>query len=137
VTLAGFTDLSRIMAGGLGPVLGALGIGAAAVCLWLLRGERARLEQFREEMEILLRQHQTEYRDGIGSVSRTVEFLEISAQNTEDALQGRLTHSLRAQAIKLLRSGMSPEKAASAMGMARADLRLIAKISRILSSPVH
>jgi len=116
-----------------GFITGTVGVVAGIVCLVSLRGHRVRLEQAREELHILLRQHQTEYQDGIGQVTRAVGFLEESAQNTQEALHGKLTRSLRARAMQLIRSGMSPEKAASATGIARADMRLIARVSRILS----
>lgn len=117
-----------------GPVLGIAGIVSGMYCYRGLRGQAVRSEQVREELHILLRQHQTEYQDGIAQVSRGIEFLEQSAASSEDVLQGRLTHSRRAMAMQLLRAGMSPDKAASTMGMARVDLQLIAKVSRILSS---
>jgi hypothetical protein len=137
VTFPGAVDLSRVMTTWPAFIPGAVGAVGTITGVWglrLLRGYRMRLEQAQEEFHILLRQHRTEHQDDMERMTRALEFLEQSGRNTEDALRGRLTHSLRAQAMQLLRSGMSAEKAASTMGMAKADLRLIAKVSRILSS---
>jgi len=124
----------RVMALATLGALGALGATSGGVCLFFLRRYRIQLDQAREELQIMLRQHQTEYQDGISEVARAVDFLEKSAHSTEDALRGRLTHSLRSQAMQFLRAGMSPDTAAVAAGMARRDMHLIAKVSRILSS---
>jgi hypothetical protein len=117
------------------PWVGAvIGVAAGVVCLLSMRRHEMQLEQTREELHILLRQHQTEYLDGIGQVGRAVTFLEQSAQHTEEAIRGRLTPSLRSQAMQLLRSGTTAEKAGARLGIARRDMRLIARVSRILSS---
>jgi hypothetical protein len=118
-----------------GGVFGAL-IGAIAgvVCLLCLRRHRMELEQAREEFQIMLRQQQTEYLDGIAQVGKAVGFLEESAQNTEEAVKGRLTGSVRSQAMQLLRSGMKPETAAAKLGIGRREMSLISTVSRILSS---
>jgi hypothetical protein len=115
--------------------LGALGATTGTVCLFFLRRYRIQLDHAREELHIMLRQHQTEFQDGIGQVARAVDFLEKSTHSTEEALRGRLTPSLRSQAMQFLRTGMAPDTAAAAAGMPRRDMRLIAKVARILSSP--
>lgn len=117
-----------------GLIAGALGAISGTVCLFSLRRHRIRLEQAREELHIALCRQQNEYQDGIGQVSRAVEFLEASSQSSQEALRGGLTPSLRSHAMQLLRSGMSPDAAAAAAGMARRDLDLIATVSRILAS---
>jgi hypothetical protein len=59
--------------------------------------------------------------------------LELSLYNTEEILRdGRLNRSTRAQAMKLLRSGISPETAASTLGMATREMKLLATVSRLL-----
>jgi len=113
--------------------LGALGATSGTVCIFFLRRYRLRLDQASEELQIMLRQHQTEYQDGISQVARSVDFLEMSAHSSEEALRGRLTHSTRSQAMQF-RSGMSPDTAAVAAGMAKREMHLIAKVSRILSA---
>jgi hypothetical protein len=117
-----------------GMASGAIGILIGTICFFSLRRHRVGLEHTREEFHILLRQHQTEFQDGIGTVSRAVESLQQSAEGTEAALRGRLTPSLRGHAIQLLRSGMSADSAAASAGIPRRDMQLIARVSRILSS---
>ncbi|HZL57032.1 MAG TPA: hypothetical protein VFC21_08130 [Bryobacteraceae bacterium] len=59
--------------------------------------------------------------------------LEASLQSTKDVLRsGRLNRSSRSQALHLLRSGMSPQTAASALGVASREMQLLAKVSRLL-----
>ena len=110
------------------------GIFACIFLLLALRKCRVRLDQVREEFLIMMHQQQTEYRNGLGEVSRALIFLEQSAQTIEDATQGRLTNSVRSQAIQLLRTGMPPEKAASTLGVGKCEMRLIARVSGILSA---
>ncbi len=112
------------------------GIGAAgvAICLRALGRQGMRLRQAREETEILLRQCQTEYRDGLNEVRRSIGFLERSGTQIEDALRGGLTRSLRARAMQLLRSGNTPDRAATELGLGRSEMRLLAHVSRILQS---
>ena len=98
------------------------------------RRQTVALRRTREEFESLLVQQLTEYQDGIEHVGRSVAFLEQSAQQTEDALRDRMTPSLRAKAIQLLRAGQSPETAAATLALTRSDVRLIAAVSRVLSA---
>jgi hypothetical protein len=117
-----------------GAITGLVGMIIGATSLFAVRRHRIQADQTREEIHIMLRQHQTEYQDGIGQVARAVEFLEKSGQSSEAVLRGKLTHSVRSQAIQLLRSGMSPDSAAAAAGIARREMHLISRVSQILSS---
>lgn len=111
--------------------------GGILACIFLvlaLRKSQVRLDQVREEFLIMMHQQQTEYRNGLGEVNRALIFLEQSAQTIEDATQGRLTNSVRSQAIQLLRTGMPPEKAASTLGVGKCEMRLIARVSGILAA---
>jgi len=110
-----------------------MSIAALAAAGKTARRQAAALRRTREEFESLLVQQQTEFLDGIGQVGRTVEFLERSAQQTEAALRDRLTPSLRAKALQLLRSGLSPDTAAATLALSRSEVRLIAAVSRVLS----
>lgn len=119
---------------GVGLLASAGGLAAGASSLVALRRCRTRLDQAREEFLIMMRQQQTEYRDGLGEVHRSVAFLEQSARSIEDAVKGRLTSSVRSQAMQLLRAGIPPDKAAVTLGLGKGEMRLIARVSRILSA---
>jgi hypothetical protein len=61
--------------------------------------------------------------------------LELNMQNTDELLrEGRLNRTSRAHAMQLLRSGISPDTAASTLGMARREMKLMATVSRLLSA---
>jgi hypothetical protein len=69
----------------------------------------------------------------ISQVGRTVESLELSGQNTGDAISRVMNRSLRSQATHLLRSGMMPDTVASTLGVAKREVRLIAGVSGLLT----
>lgn len=101
-----------ILASLLGSVLAAV---ASIVCVLALRAATVR-----RYSELLGRLH-SQRDDNAIQISRltgSVQILEesqrsSSQQSIEEACSGGLTRSRRAQAIQLLRSGMSPESAAS------------------------
>lgn len=115
-------------------VAGVAGMMCGIAALVAIRACQGRLHEAKEEFQIMMSQQQTEYRDGIGEVSQTVEFLEHSTHSVEDALSGRLTNSVRSQAMQLLRAGIPPDKAAASLGMGRSEMRLISRVSRILAA---
>ncbi len=47
---------------------------------------------------------------------------------------GRLSRSSRSEALRLLRSGIAPETAASTLGMPKNDIELLAKVSSVLTA---
>ncbi len=102
----------------------------------MLRRQRARAEWQREELQAdlqsRLRQQREEFSEQVARIGRSVEVLELGAKSVEEAGRG-LSRSRRSQAMQLLRSGMSPESAATSLGMARREMHLIAKVSRILT----
>jgi hypothetical protein len=108
------------------------GTGIAALIAARRTGRRqsVALEQLREEMQVLLCQQQTEYRDGIVQMGESVAFLEESSRQSEDLLRNRMTPSLRGKALQMLRSGLSPERAASTLAMPRNEVRLIATVAK-------
>jgi hypothetical protein len=124
------SDLTGIAAG----LLSLTAAGAAGVCLMWLRRYRVVLDQAREELHILLRQHQTEYQDGFAQVNQAFSSLEESALNTEAALRGRFTAAQRSQAMQLLRSGIAPETAAATLSLPKRDVQLISRVSRVLAA---
>lgn len=117
-------------------IAGICGTVAGAACLLMLRRQRARAEWQREELQAdlqsRLRQQREEFSEQVARIGRSVEVLELGAKSVEEARRG-LSRSRRSQAMQLLRSGMSPESAATSLGMARREMHLIAKVSRILT----
>jgi hypothetical protein len=62
-----------------------------------------------------------------------METLEAGLRAPEQALvEGRMGRTNRAEALRLLRSGVTPETAATNLGLPRHDLVLLAKVSRLL-----
>jgi len=113
-----------------GVIAGAGGFCAAlactAVCVTLLRrfrqGALEAVDQVREDCH----KSGEELRNALSSI-------EANMQTTEELLrEGRLNRSTRAQALKMLRSGVSPETAANSLGMATRELRLLARVSELL-----
>jgi hypothetical protein len=97
------------------------------------RRNRTRLEHVREELHVMLSQQRTEFLHEIGQVVNSVAFLEKSTQQSEETLRDRMTPSLRARTIQLLRTGLSPDTAASTLSIPKSDVRLIATVSRVLA----
>ena len=108
----------------------ATGIAAMAAAKKTARRQARAIQHLREELQILLVQQQTEYRDGIGQIGESLVELQDGMRQTEEALHGRLTLSQRSRAMQLMRSGLSPEKAASTLAMSRSETRLIATVAR-------
>ncbi len=115
-------------------------IAAVTVFALLLRRGRIdakeREEARRREMESLLDVQKTECSRHLEQLGRRLEFLESSAQSSGSIATGGLTRSTRAQAMQMLRSGMSPENIATRLGIGRREMRLIAHVSRTLSLEV-
>lgn len=116
-----------------GIIAGASGIAGSAICLLALRKDRIAAERTHAELRALLSAHQAECAERTEQLGRGIAFLELSAQNRDEAGRPALTRSLRSQAIQLLRSGMPPDSAASTLGISRREMRLIAHVSRALS----
>jgi hypothetical protein len=118
---------------GLGLIAGVAGILIALVCLFLLRQQRACIERQYQEVTSVNRQHSAECSGKIDALEGSRAALEISAQTIEHPGRAGMMLSKRSQAMQLLRSGMSPDNAAAKLGIARREMRLIAKVSDILS----
>lgn len=120
-----------------GLIAGVFGILGGLICLLALRNHRVAVEktqaELRLELQSMLREQQVACSGQIAQLGRNVAVLELSAQNIDEAAKGGLTRSVRSQAMQLLRSGMSPESAASTLGIGRREMRLIARVSRTLS----
>jgi hypothetical protein len=60
--------------------------------------------------------------------------LEGSLDSTRDVLRnGRLSRSTRTAALQLLRTGMSPDAAASSLGLPKREMQMIARVFVLLS----
>ncbi len=113
-------------------LLPAPGILLAAFCLLLLRRRRMADDRRHSELLSLIEWQRAENAQQIAQLTRSVEVLERTQRSAEEAAGG-LTRSCRSQAMQLLRSGMSPETAASSVGLATREMRLMAKVSRMLT----
>ncbi len=116
---------------GLSLIPGVFGILTGIVCLLRLRSYSLSGDRKRDELVSMLRQHRDECSEQFAQLGRSIGVMELSARSMEEAGRG-LTRSRRSQALQLLRSGMSPESAASSLGIAKREMRLIARVSRIL-----
>jgi hypothetical protein len=120
-----------------GFLAGAFGTLSALICLLALKKDRVTAKrihaELRAELQAIVLEHKAGCSEQIAQLSRSVTVLELSAQNVDQAGKGGLTRSLRSQATQLLRTGMSPESAASTLGIGRREMRLIARVSRTLS----
>ena len=84
-------------------------------------------------LRMALETHQASCAGQLAALSQRLESLVASMQNSDEVLRdGRLNLSVRAQALQLLRAGISPEAAAVTLGAASRDMRLLAKVSRLL-----
>ncbi len=100
------------------------------VCLafWLILRKQATL---RSEMQSHIDSRRDECHQEIAALAENVATLERSAQQIAEA-KGDITRSIRSQALQLLRSGMSSENTAAALGMGTNEVRLLATVSRSL-----
>jgi hypothetical protein len=105
---------------------------AGVASLLMLRKERVSAARKQGELQSMLEQQRDEFSQQIAQLNHSIGILELSARSVEEAGRG-LTRSRRSQAIQLIRAGMAPESAASSLGIARREMRLIATVSRMLS----
>jgi hypothetical protein len=122
------------------------GIASGVVCLIMLRAHSRREElqnaeaerrqsdadRRHTELQMFVQSQRDELSGQIAKLERSVEALETGSRSLEEVGRG-LTRSRRGEAIQLLRSGISPEKAAASLCMPRNEMRLIAKVSRLLT----
>ena len=115
----------------IGTILGAVATLIAIVCLEGLHRQTMTARRQRAEVLSILKQQRDETAQQIAQLSRAIESMNESRQSIE-ASGDVFPLSRRRDAIRLLRSGVSPETAASALGIAAREMRLISKVSRIL-----
>jgi hypothetical protein len=88
--------------------------------------ELAALRAEMESQKAASTQMLTDLRRGFEGLEETVR------TPPEPPRAGGLNRSERAQALQLLRSGMSPESAAAALGMGRREMRLLERVSQTI-----
>lgn len=124
------------------PFLAVTGVAAVALllsagCGVVLIRQRRRLGWLEALVASRLDAQQTEWSghvERLDRMDRTVTLLEQSAQCTEKAAKGGITRSVRSQAMQLLRTGVTPDTAGEKLGIARNEMRLIAKVFRAIST---
>ena len=97
-----------------------------------LRKRAAALERAHIELRATLGAHEIECSEKIEQLVHAVAVLEMSAQNIDEAGKAGLTRSVRSQAMQLIRRGISPDNAASTLGIGKHEMRLIARVSDAL-----
>lgn len=106
---------------------GTLGCCASLFALWMLRTGAIKAAAQREETEKTCERRADE-------LPTALDALERNRQSSEEMLRdGRLNRSTRSEALRLLRSGVTPEKVSAAVGMAKREVRLLARVSEMLS----
>ena len=115
-----------------GAILGAIATLLALMCLAGIRRQKVAARKYRAEALSILKQQREETAQQIAQISRTVESLSECRQSMEAASSDGLPLSRRRDAIRLLRSGVSPETAASSLGIAAREMRLISTVFRVL-----
>lgn len=108
------------------------GILLAGICLFSLRRRRIADSRRHAELLSMIEWQRAESAQQVAQLTRSVEILERTQRSVEEAAGG-LTRSHRSQAMQLLRSGMSPETVASSVGLATREMRLMARVSRVLT----
>jgi hypothetical protein len=104
---------------------------AACVASWRSRSGAQETVRLREELE----SHRAYCAENLEGVSKSVASLELGARASDEPLNsGRLNHSTRAEAVQLLRMGISPDTAAMTVGVATREVRLLAEVERLLAS---
>ena len=113
-------------------ILGAAATLIAIVCLEGLHRQTMIARRQRAEVLAILKEQREETAQQIAQMSRAIGSMNESRHRIEAASGEVFPLSRRRDAIRLLRSGVSPETAASALGIAAREMRLISKVSRIL-----
>jgi hypothetical protein len=114
----------------------------AVACLLIFLVHRKKCNQKHEAAEVGMYHAQKtcenradEIRNELKSeIRQAIESLEAGLRGPELALsQRRITRNNRAEALRLLRSGVAPETAAATLSMPRYDVVLLAKVASALA----
>jgi hypothetical protein len=115
---------------------GVAGCLAAVFCLLALRKSRSDFALEASRVRGECDRSQVACLDQLAELKVEFATLELSMQNTEELLwEGRLNRTSRAQAMQLMRTGVSPETAASTLRIAKREMNLLSKVLRSLSIP--
>lgn len=118
-----------------GIIAGASGSLSGLICAIALRRHRVAAERTsakaQSELQIMLREHAVACYAHVERQGRAVG--EPGAQYIGEAAKEVVAGSTRAQATQLLRSGIPPAHAASALGIGQRETLLIASVLRTLS----
>jgi hypothetical protein len=126
-------DLNFLLASG--------AVAIAAVCLIAVYAQKKRCNEKQEAVETAayhVRQACETRSEALKAELKSefksaIESLEAGLRGPERALaEGRMGRSTRAEALRLLRSGIAPETAAASLGMPKHDLVLLSKVSNVL-----
>jgi hypothetical protein len=116
-------------------IAGAAASGAAAISMltqWRhCRRFRRETASTRETLELWRNECSEQFEE----LRKADQTLEASLRSTCDVLRnGRLNRSTRTAALQLLRTGMSPDSAASSLGLAKREMQMIARVFLLLSA---
>jgi hypothetical protein len=88
-----------------------------------------------DELREVLEAQRVACAEQLAALSKNLELPEASIpRSNEGPWDGRLNVSVRAQALQLLRAGVSPDTAAATLGVPSHDIRLLARVSRMLAA---
>lgn len=115
----------------------AFGLPALCLGLWVVACRyRRNSEREFSRLQQMIDGYRTTCARDVAGIARNLEALEASMQTSDELLRaGRLSHSCRVQALQLLRAGIAPDTAAVTLGIPNRDVRLLAKVSRLLIAP--
>jgi transposase-like protein len=108
----------------------AAGVAISMLTQWR-RNVRREAASARETLELWRKECSERFEE----LRKADETLEASFRSTRDVLRnGRLNGSTRTTALQLLRTGMSPDAAASSLGVAKREMQMIARVFELLSA---
>jgi hypothetical protein len=107
------------------------------IALWVLvSGYRRRSDDEFSRLWRIIDSNRVSCVEDLAGFSRSLEAIGRSMQSSDELLgDGRLSQSSRARALQLLRTGIAPDTAAVTLGIATREMRLLAKVSRLLTAP--
>jgi hypothetical protein len=115
-------------------VAAAFGVLGALAGIIALRRYQSSAAMLRAELYSTLGACKLEICARVEELGREVENLEMRSPITDEVGKTGLNRSARAQAMRLLRCGTTPESAAATLGMGSREMRLIARVCGTLST---